>query len=223
MRKAVGFIAVTAAAPLVALAVGAPTAWATPSGHGASVSINGVTHGSPNSSSTATSTPSTSSKPNIAVAVNGSTAAAGFGDPGSGNKAIATNGSHANAGFFSNNTAVAKKGGVVNCACGVTGDPTSGGNTATATGAGSVVNAIGTNNTATTVNGGLADALGTNNTATATNGGTAIAGNGDPDSNNTATASNGGTAIATGTGNTATCSTAGGTASAPPSPSPASC
>ena len=108
MKKAVvGFIAVTAGAPLAALAIGAPTAWAAPSGNGASVSINGTTHGSPNSDSYTFSTQSWGPKPNISVAVNGSSALTNA----AGNKAIATNGSFAEAGNGSNNTTKAVCGG----------------------------------------------------------------------------------------------------------------
>jgi hypothetical protein len=171
MRKAVGFIAVIAGAPLVALAIGAPTAWAAPStGNGASVSINGTPHGSPNSSSMASSTPSSGSKPNIAVAVNGSYANS---VDGTGNKAIAVNGSRATAGVGDNNTATAI-------------------NTSTASAGELGFRGGGSNNTARATNGSYAIAGGIHsfsdsNTATATCGGNADATGG------TTVTSNGGT------------------------------
>ena len=160
MRKAVGFIALTAGAPLVALAIGSPAAWAAPStgssgstGHGATVSINGTTHGSPNSTPTfVLSTPSTGSKPNIAISVNSpgsGVQATEPGLPGSGNRAIAINSPNAEALAVSgsNNTAL-----VVN---------------------GFDATAVGGNNTATAINGSIAQAGGSNNTATAKCGGVA--------------------------------------------------
>ena len=111
MRKAVGFIAVTAGAPLVAVAIGAPTAWAAPSGNagGASVSINGTPHGSPNTTASAVAEPITTGKaPNVAVAIGSSTA-----DPSSarvfsssGSQAIAIGGSGTIVENGSNDTAV---------------------------------------------------------------------------------------------------------------------
>jgi hypothetical protein len=156
MRKAVGFIAVTGGAPLVALAIGAPTAWAAPTtgstGNGASVSINGNMHGSPNSSSTAFSSPPGISKPNVAVAVNGSNAQAISRLGNGGSTAIAINNSSAAAFAGSNNTAVAI-------------------NNSHAIAAG------GEDSTATAINNSSATAL-HNGTATATCGGSATADNG---------------------------------------------
>jgi hypothetical protein len=143
MKKPVGIIAVTAGVPLAVLAIAAPTAWAAPSGNGASVSINGTPHGSPNATfpTVADSTQSTGPQPNIAVAVNGSFAAA-VGAPSSGNKAIAVNGSHAQTatGDSSNNSAIA-----INGSTAVAGAVTSGSDS---------------NNTARAVCGGHATATG---------------------------------------------------------------
>ena len=151
MRKAVGFIVVTAGAPLVALAIGVPAAWAAPSGNGASVSINDTTHGSPNSSSTAFSFPSGISKPNVAVAVNGSEAQALGRNGAGGNTAIAINNSSASAAVGSNNTAIAINN--------------------------SRANAAGGDATATAINNSRAIAI-YNGTATAVCGGNATAGPG---------------------------------------------
>jgi hypothetical protein len=97
-------IAVCVGAPLLALGIGAaPSAWAAPGDHGATVNINGdLKHTS--AGSTADSTPSTGTKPNIAVAVNGSRAAA---TDGAGLRAIAVNSSDAAAVLGTNNTATA--------------------------------------------------------------------------------------------------------------------
>ena len=97
------YIAVCVGAPLLALGVGAaPTVWAAPGDHGASVSINGDPK-TPLNTSSAQSDPSGSSTgaPNVAVAVNGSHAFAGE-FAGSGNRAIAVNGSTAQAGGTDN-------------------------------------------------------------------------------------------------------------------------
>jgi hypothetical protein len=179
VKKSVGLIGVTAAAPLVALAIGAPTAWAAPStGNGATVSINGTTHGSPHSSSSAISFPSTGSQPNRAVAVNGSSATAGI---GSGNTAMAVNGSSAQAGIGNNNTATAINGSVAQAGVGNT-------NTATAINGSFAQAGMGTTNTATAINNSMASAgQGMSDTATAINNSMASAGAGN---NNTGTAIN---------------------------------
>ena len=111
MDNTIKFVAVCVAAPVVALGVGAPAAWASPStsgDHGATVSINGVTkHQGPASAFAA---PSSGPAPNVAIAVGQSpfdrSSAVVFG-PGSGNKAIAIKGGSALVQNGSNNTAVA--------------------------------------------------------------------------------------------------------------------
>jgi hypothetical protein len=108
MNKSVISIVVCAAGPLLALAMGAPVAWAAPGDtHGATVSINGDTkHGATGS----TASSGIAGSGNIAVAVNGSTAIA---SSGTNNTAIAVNGSTATidlVGPGSNNTAMAVNG-----------------------------------------------------------------------------------------------------------------
>jgi hypothetical protein len=90
VKRSTLFMAASAAAPLLALSVGAPTAAATPpSASGASVSIDGSPKVT-STGSTAVSYPSSEGRGthNIAIAVNGGDATA----LGGGNRAIAING-----------------------------------------------------------------------------------------------------------------------------------
>jgi hypothetical protein len=170
------FMAAFAAAPLLALSVGAPTASATPpSDTGASVSINGTPKAT-STGSTASSTPSSSGQgaPNIAVAVNGSTATS-F---GGGNRAVAVNRSSSYLTQEANSSGLAVNGGYVNeyastgSAAKAINDSSAtlyfaGGSTATAINdstASIMTNTTApTNNTATAINGGCAEVTGGSN------------------------------------------------------------
>jgi hypothetical protein len=150
---------------------------------GAAVSFNGqslVQFGN----SAATSTPGN----NLAIAFYNSTATANGNTAtanGTGNLAIAINGSTALAGFGNNNTATAINGSQANA-------HTGNNNTATAINGSHADAFVGNNNTGTAIfNGSQADAeFGNNNTATATNGSQASTRFG---SNNTVTATDGST------------------------------
>jgi hypothetical protein len=157
MINTIKVFAVCVGAPLLALGVAAPTAWAAPpTDNGATVSINGNPVTS-HTGSTAMSTQSTGSKPNIAVAVNGGYSIAANGS-GSGNRAVAVNNSFAAAGQLvaSNNTATAINNSSANAGIGAN------------------------DNTARAINNSLASTVpnSDNNTATATCGGNASANGG---------------------------------------------
>lgn len=175
-----------AAAPLLALSVGAPTASATPpSDRGASVSIDG----SPKVTSTGSTAESNLSSSgqgthNIAVAVNGGIATS----YGGGNRAVAINsGSSSYLTQEANSSGLAVNGGYVN-------EYASTGSAAKAINGSDAYLSSAGGSTATAINGSTAyvqadTTAPTNNTATAINGGCAIVTGG---SNQTVRSSSGG-------------------------------